>query len=152
VEVNFSLVLFLALSAVIDLHVKLRRTNMEVKGHKEILLDVMVIHKLRPAALEVLLASTIVLDFNLIGGSSPRVFTKNCFAQFTTIHELSEFQRQPLNFTALRTGNTKKQENLWWRRRSVARRITWTRDSKRHFGFILTSGRTARTTLCRSGR
>jgi hypothetical protein len=80
----------------------------EVEGHEEALLDVVIIHKLRPAALEVLLASAVILDFDLVGGSSPRVFTKNCFAQFTSIHKLGKFQWQPLNFTVLRAGNTEK--------------------------------------------
>jgi hypothetical protein len=46
VEVYFSLVLLLALSTVEDLHVKLRRANMKVEGHKETSLDVVIIHKL----------------------------------------------------------------------------------------------------------
>jgi hypothetical protein len=46
VEVYFRLVLLLALSAVEDLHIKLRRANMKVEDHEEVLLDVMIIHKL----------------------------------------------------------------------------------------------------------
>jgi hypothetical protein len=46
VEVYFSLVLLLALSTVKDLHIKLRRANMKVKGYEETLLDVVIIHKL----------------------------------------------------------------------------------------------------------
>jgi hypothetical protein len=46
VEVYFSLVLLLALSTVEDLHVKLRRANMKVKGHEETSLDVVIICKL----------------------------------------------------------------------------------------------------------
>jgi hypothetical protein len=80
VKVYFSLVLLLALSAVIDLHVELRCANVEVKRHEETLLDVMIIHKLRLAALEVLLTSAIVPDFHLIGSSSPRIFPKNRFS------------------------------------------------------------------------
>jgi hypothetical protein len=89
-EVHFSFVLLLALSTVEDLDIRLRRANMEVKGHEETSLDVVIIHKLRPAALEVLFASAIILDFHLIGSSSPRVLTKNCFTQLPPIHELSE--------------------------------------------------------------
>jgi hypothetical protein len=122
----FSFILLLALGAIVDLHVKLRRTNVEVKGHEETLLDVVVIHKLRLATLEVLLASAVIPNFNLVGGSSPRVFTKNCFTQLTSIHELGKFQWQPLNFMALRAGNTEKQKNPQLRRRSVTRRSTWT--------------------------
>jgi hypothetical protein len=90
VEVHFSFVLLLALSTVEDLHIKLRRANMEVESHEETSLDVVIIHKLRPAALEVLFTSTIVPDFHLIGSSSPRVFMKNCFTQLPPIQELGE--------------------------------------------------------------
>jgi hypothetical protein len=90
VEVYFSLVLLLALSTVEDLHIKLRRTNMIVERHEETSLDVMIIHKLGPAALEVLFTSTVILDFHLVGSSSPRMFTKNCFTQLPPIHELGE--------------------------------------------------------------
>jgi hypothetical protein len=56
-------------------------------------MEVMVFCKLRPAALEVLFTGTVVLDLHFIGSSSPRVFTKNRFPQFSTIHKLGEFQR-----------------------------------------------------------
>jgi hypothetical protein len=46
VEVYFSFVLLLALSTVVDLHVKLRRAHVKVKGHEETSLDVVIIHKL----------------------------------------------------------------------------------------------------------
>jgi hypothetical protein len=87
----FSLVLLLALSTVVDLHVKLRRANVEVERHEETLLDVMIIHKLRSTALEVLFTSAVVPEFHLIGSSSPRMFTKNRFSQLPPIHELDEF-------------------------------------------------------------
>jgi hypothetical protein len=90
VKVHFSFVLLLALSTVEDLHVKLRRANKEVEDHEETSLDVVIIHKLRPAALEVLFASTIVPDLYLVGSSSPRVFMKNCFTQLPPVHELGE--------------------------------------------------------------
>jgi hypothetical protein len=45
-KVNFSFVLLLALSIVVDLHVKLRRTDVEVESHEETLLKVMVFCKL----------------------------------------------------------------------------------------------------------
>jgi hypothetical protein len=51
----------------------------EVKSHEETLVEVMVFCKLRPAALEVHLASPIVPDLHFIGSSSPRVFMKNRF-------------------------------------------------------------------------
>jgi hypothetical protein len=63
---------------------------MEVEGHEETSLDVVIIQKLRPAALEVLFASTIIPDLHLVGSSSPRVFTKNCFMQLPPVHELGE--------------------------------------------------------------
>jgi hypothetical protein len=74
VEVNFSFVLLLALSTVVYLHVKLGRTDVKVEGHEGTSLDVMIIHKLRPAALEVLLTSAIIPDFHLVGSTSPRMF------------------------------------------------------------------------------
>jgi hypothetical protein len=76
---NFSFVLLLALSTVVDPHVKLRRTDMIVEGHKETLVEVMVFCKLRPAALEVHLIGPIIPDLHFIGSSSPRVLTKNRF-------------------------------------------------------------------------
>jgi hypothetical protein len=90
VEVHFNIVLLLALSAVEDLYIKLRRTNMIVEGHEVTSLDVVIIHKLGPAALEVLFASTVIPDFHLVGSSSPGVFMKNCFTQLPPIHELGE--------------------------------------------------------------
>jgi hypothetical protein len=42
---GFSFILLLALSAVIDLHVKLGRANMKVKGYEEALVDVVVFCK-----------------------------------------------------------------------------------------------------------
>jgi hypothetical protein len=65
----------------------------EVKGHKKALMEVVILLKLRPATLEVLLPGTIVPDFHFVGSSSPRVFTKNRFPQFSPIHKLGEFQR-----------------------------------------------------------
>jgi hypothetical protein len=55
--------------------------------------EVVVLCKLRPAALEVLLTGTVVLDLHFIGSSSPRVFTKNSLSQFSPIHKLGEIQR-----------------------------------------------------------
>jgi hypothetical protein len=49
-EMNFSFILFLALGAIINLHVKLQRADVEVKGHEEALVDVMVFCKLRLVA------------------------------------------------------------------------------------------------------
>jgi hypothetical protein len=46
VKVYFCLVLLMALSTVVDLHVKLRRAHVKVEGHEEASLDVVIIHKL----------------------------------------------------------------------------------------------------------
>jgi hypothetical protein len=78
-KVHFSFVLLLALGAIVDPHVKLRRTDVVVESHEEALMEVIVFCKLRPAALEVLFTGTIVPDLHLIGNSSPRVFMKNHF-------------------------------------------------------------------------
>jgi hypothetical protein len=93
VKVHFSFVLLLALGALVDPHIELRRTDVIVEGHEEALMEVMVFCKLRPTALEVLLIGTIVPDLHFVGSSSPRVFTKNHFPQLLTVHKLGEFQR-----------------------------------------------------------
>jgi hypothetical protein len=56
-------------------------------------MEIMVLCKLRPAALEVLLTGAIIPNLHFIGSSSPRVFTKNRFPQFLPVHKLGEFQR-----------------------------------------------------------
>jgi hypothetical protein len=56
------------------------------------LMEVMVLCKLRPAALEVLLTGGVVPNLHFLGSSSPRVFTKNRLPQFSPIHKLGEFQ------------------------------------------------------------
>jgi hypothetical protein len=87
----FGFVLLLALGAVIDSHVKLRRADVEVKSHEKALMEVVILRKLRPAAFEVLLTGAIIPNLHFIGNSSPRVFTKNRFSQFSPIHKLGEF-------------------------------------------------------------
>jgi predicted component of type VI protein secretion system len=82
---HFGFILLLALGAVIDSHVELRRTDVEVKSHEKSLMEVVILRKLRPVAFEVLL--------EFIGSSSPRVFTQNRFSQFSPIHKLGEFQQ-----------------------------------------------------------
>jgi hypothetical protein len=76
---NFSFILFLALGAVIDPYVELRRADVKVESHKEALMEVMVLCKQRPASLEILLTGAVVPDLHFIGSSSPRVFMKNLF-------------------------------------------------------------------------
>jgi hypothetical protein len=91
-----------------------------VEDHEETLMEVMVFCKLRPATLEVHLAVSIVLDLHFVGGSSSRVFAKNCFPQLPPIHELSKLQRYPLNLAALSAGDA--EEGVYFgqgRRRSI---------------------------------
>jgi hypothetical protein len=90
-------------------------------------MEVMIFCKLRPATLEVHLAISIVPDLHFIGSSSSRVFVKNCFPQFPSIHELVELQRYPLNLAALGAGDAKEGVHVGQRRRrSVITRSAWT--------------------------
>jgi hypothetical protein len=89
----FGFILLLALGAIIDSHIELRRANVEVKSHEKDLMEVVILHKLRPAAFEVLLTGAVVTNLRFIGSSFPRVLTKNRFSQFSPVHELGEFQR-----------------------------------------------------------
>jgi hypothetical protein len=120
-KVHFSFVLLPALGAIIDPHVELRRTYVEVESHEEALMEVMVFCKLRPAALEVHLTVIVVLDLHFIGSSSPRVFTKNRFPQFSPVHKLGELQRYPLNLTALSAGDAEEGVHSGRRRRGIMR-------------------------------
>jgi hypothetical protein len=104
----FGFILLLALGAIIDFHVELRRPDVEVKSHEKILMEFMVLCKLRPAALEVLFTDTVVLDFHFVRSSSPRVLAKNSFPQFSHIHELGKIQRETLNLMALRAGDAEE--------------------------------------------
>jgi hypothetical protein len=69
---HFSFILFLALGAVVDPHVELRCPDVKVESYKETLMEVMVLCKLRLAALEVLLTGTVIPDLHFIGSSSPQ--------------------------------------------------------------------------------
>jgi hypothetical protein len=102
---------------------------MIIKGHEEPLMEVMVLRKSRPAALEELFADAIIPHLHFIGSSSTRVFTENCFALFPPIHEIHEFRWQALNLTALRAGDAEEREESGQRRRRASRRSTWTRCS-----------------------
>jgi hypothetical protein len=57
------------------------------------------------------------------------VFTKNRFPQFSPVHKLGEFQRYPLNLTALRTSDAEEGLHSGQRRRNIMRRSarTWRR-------------------------
>jgi hypothetical protein len=122
-KMHVSFVLLLALSTVIDLHIKLRRTDMIVKDHEETLMKVMIFCKLRPTALEVRITIPIIPDLHFIGSSSPRVFMKNCFSQLSPVHEVGKLQRHPLNLVALSAGDAEEGVYLGRRRR---RNIMWT--------------------------
>jgi hypothetical protein len=77
-KVYFSLVLLLALSTIIDLHIKLRCTAMVIKDHEKPLVEVVVFYKVGPATPEVHLAVSVVPHLYLVGSSSSRVFAKDC--------------------------------------------------------------------------
>jgi hypothetical protein len=87
---HFSFIFFLALGAVVDFHVELRRPDVEVESREEAMMEVVVLCKLRPAAFELLLTGAIVPDLHFIGSSSHRVFAKNSFPQFSPIHKLAK--------------------------------------------------------------
>jgi hypothetical protein len=151
--VDFSFILLLAKSAIIDLHVELRRANMEVEGHEEALMNVVVFCEFRLATPEVLFAVAIIPHLYLIWDATARLFMKNRLSQFAAIHEGGQIQRQALNLTALRHGNTEEGEDLGRRNRSnrsSRRRSDRTWSSASHFGLVLAARRAARTTLSRS--
>jgi hypothetical protein len=127
---HFGFILLLALGAIVDSHIELRRANVEVKSHEKPLMEVVILRKLRRAAHEVLLAGAVVSNLHFVWSSSTRVFTKNCFPQFSPIHELGEFQWQALNLAALRAGDAKERVDSRQRRRSISRRSTWTWRSR----------------------
>jgi hypothetical protein len=144
-KVYFGLVLLLALSTIIDLHIKLRCTAMVVEDHEKPLVEVMIFRKLGPATPEVHLAASIVPYLHFIGSSSSRMFAKNCFMKLPPIHELGKFQWHPLNLTALSTGDAEEGVNLGRRRRrSIMRSSARTWSSMRYLGLVITPHRAAR--------
>jgi hypothetical protein len=152
-KVYFSLVLLLALSTIIDLHIKLQRTAVVVEDHEKPLVVAMIFRKLGPATPEVHLAASIVPYLHFIGSSSSRVFAKNCFTKFPSIHELGKFQRHPLNLTTLSAGDAEKRVNLGRRRRrSIMQSSTRTWSSSRYLGLVLTPHRAARAAFHGYGR
>jgi hypothetical protein len=110
-KVDFGLILLLALGAVIDLHVELRRADMEIEGHEETLMDVVVFCKLRPPTLQVLLTIAVIPNLHFVWSPTARLFTENRFSQFSPIHELGEIQRQALNLAALHHGNAEERKD-----------------------------------------
>jgi hypothetical protein len=153
--VHFGLILFLALSEVINLHIKFRRTTVVVEEHENPLMEVMVFRKLGPAAPEVHLAASIIVHLHLVGSSSPRLFTKNGFTKLVPIHELGEFQWNTPYLTTLSAGDAEERIDLGRRRRrrSIARSNAraWS-SSSRYLGFVFTPHRAARMPLHRCGR
>jgi hypothetical protein len=97
---------------------------MEIKGHEEPLMEVMILSKSRPAALEELFTGAVVPHLHFVWGSSTRVFTENCFTQFSPIHEFGKFQWQALNFAALRVADAEERIYFGRRRRSIRERST----------------------------
>jgi hypothetical protein len=154
-EVDFSLICLLAKGAVVDLHVELRRADVEVEGHEEALVDVVVFCKLRPATLKVLLAAAIIQHLHLVWDTTARLFTENRLSQFAPIHELGEIQWKALNLAALRHGNAEERKDSGRHSRSSGssrRRSKWTCSSASHLGLVLTTRWAAGATLSRSGR
>jgi hypothetical protein len=121
-ELIFGFILLLALGAIIDLHVKLRRPDMEVEGHEETLLDVVIFCESRPATPEVLFAVAVIPHLHLIGDATARLLAKDSLSQFASIHEIGKIQRQALNLTALRHGNAEERENFGRSSRNSRRR------------------------------
>jgi hypothetical protein len=146
-EVDFSFILLLAKGAVVDLHVELRRADMEVEGHAEAWVDVVVLCKLRPAALKVLFAVAIIPHLHLVWDATARLFTENRFSEFAAVHELGKIQRQALNLVTLSHGNTEEGKDLGRRSRM---RSDWTGSSASHLGLVLATRWAAGTTLSRS--
>jgi hypothetical protein len=105
----------------------------------------MVFCKLWLAALEEHLSGPVVPDLHFIGSSSPTVFTKNRFSQFSSIHELGELQWHPLNFTALSASDAEEWVHSGQMRRSIMRRSARTWRSRGTFGLILATHRAAGT-------
>jgi hypothetical protein len=82
-------------------------------------MEVVILRKSRPVALEELLTGAVVPHLHFLWSSSTRVFTENCFTQFSTIHELGKFQWQALNFTALRVTDAEERIDSGQRKRSI---------------------------------
>jgi hypothetical protein len=125
-KMDFSFIFLLALGAVVDLHIELRRADVEVEGHEEALVNVVVFCKVRPAAPQVLLAVAIVPNLYLVWGNTARLFAENSLSQFVTIHKLGKIQRQALNLAALRHGNAEERKDPGRSSRSSRRRSDWT--------------------------
>jgi hypothetical protein len=149
-KVYFSLILLLALSTIIDLHIKLQCTAMVIEDHEKPLVEVAVFCKMGLATPKVHLAVSVVPHYYLVGSSSSRVFVKDCFMKFPPIHELSKFQRHPLNLTALSGDDAEEGINFGRRRRrSITRQSARTWCSSRNLGLVLTPHKAARAPFYR---
>jgi hypothetical protein len=143
-DLDFSFIFLLALGAIVDLHVKLRRPNVKVESHEEALMNVVVFCKSRPVAPEVLLAVAVIPHLHFIWDTTARLLAKNSLSQFATIHKIGEIQWQALNLTALRHCNAEKGENL---RRRSRRRSSRTWSSASHLRLVLATRWAAGPTL-----
>jgi hypothetical protein len=153
VEVDFSVILPLALCAIVDLHDELRRTTMGVEEHEEPLMQLVVFCKLGPTTSEVHLTAPIIVHFNLIWSSASRLLAQDCFPKLTSIHELGKLQRNMLLLTTLSTSDAEERIDLDKRRkRGIVRSSagTWSSSSRYH-GFVFTPHRAARAPLHRCG-
>jgi hypothetical protein len=148
--VDFSFILLLAKGAVVDLHVELRRADVEVEGHEEALMDVVVFCELRPATPKVLFAVAIIPHFHLVWDATARLFAENRLSQFAPIHEVGKAQRQALNLAAMRHGDAEERKDLGRCSRSSRRRSNWTWSSASHLGLVLATRWAAGMTLSRS--
>jgi hypothetical protein len=154
--VNFGFILPLALCAIVDLHVKLRRTTMVVKEHEEPLMQLVVLCKLGPSAPEVHLATPIIVHLHFIWSSASRMFVEDSFPKLAPIHELGELQRNTLLLTALSTSDAEERVDLGRRRRrrgGIARSSAraWS-SSSRYLGLVFAPQGAARAPLCRCRR
>jgi hypothetical protein len=90
-ELDFSFIFLLALGAIVNLHVKLRCPDVEVEGHEEALMNVVVFCKLRPATPQVLLTVAIIPHLHLVRDTIARLLAENSLSQFASIHKLVKF-------------------------------------------------------------
>jgi hypothetical protein len=153
-ELDFSFIFLLALSAIVDLHVKLRRPDMEVKGHEEALVDVVVFCKSRPATPQVLLAVAIIPHLHLVRDTTARLLAENSLSKIASFHKIREILRQAQNFSALRHGNAKEGEDLRRGSRSgrrSRRRSCRTWSGAGNLGFVFATRWTAGAALRWSG-
>jgi hypothetical protein len=81
-----------------------------IEKHEEVLMQVMILCKLRLATPEIHLAAAIIVYLHLVRSTSTRFFAKDGFTELAPVHELGKLERNMLLLTALRTGDNKKEE------------------------------------------